>query len=157
MTMDIKDELAKIAAKQGLSVGFDDIKRVRLTDQEKAKIREDIENSVDATYRGPPMPMTQGDMPSGLAHVSIGVLRRLISKFELVPSKLENAFGDVANGTAMVPCITYDQTDDCVVIEQGRHRITAMHDLGYQHTMLSYPAEQRDKLQAILGGDFASL
>jgi hypothetical protein len=100
------------------------------------------------------MAMAQGEMPSGVARVSIVVLRGLISDFELVSDKLENAISDIANGTAKMPCIRYDDCDASIVIEQGRHRITAMHDLGYTYTMLNYPARQTAKLQEYFGRDF---
>ena len=157
MTMNIRKKLTEIAVKQGLSVGFDDTKRVALTVGQKARVREEVENSVNATYRGTPMPMTQGETPSGMARVSVGVLRKMISKSELDPKKLENAFSDIANGTAMAPCIRCDKLEDAVVIEQGRHRITAMHDLGYGDAIVNYPADQEERLQALLGNDFTPL
>lgn len=157
MTMDIGKKLTEIAAKRGLSVGFADTRRAVLTDTQKAEVRQEVENSVDATYRGEPMAMAQGEMPSGVARVSIDALRGLISDFELVSGKLENAVSDIANGTAKMPCIRCDDCDASIIIEQGRHRITAMHDLGYRYTMLNYPAGQKEKLQAYLGSDFVSL
>lgn len=154
--MDIRKVLIKITAQHGLSVGFGAAKRIALTEMQKEKFREEVENSVDATYRGAPMAMAQGEVPSGIARVSISSLLRIISDFELVPDKLENATRDIVDGAARMPCIRYDDRDASVVIEQGRHRIAAMHGLSYSHTMLNYPAGQLEKLQAILGSDFVS-
>lgn len=155
--MDIGKKFTEIAAKRGLSVGFDDTRRATLADTQKAEVRQAVESSVDATYRGAPMAMAHCEMPSGVARVSIGILRGQISDFELVSNKLENAISDVANGTAKMPCIKYEDCDASIIIEQGRHRIAAMHDLGHRDALVNYPAGQEAKLRALLGSEFTPL
>jgi len=147
----IQDFAKAAASANGLSTGFGDIKRCRLSDAEKALVRDDVSKVPNRTYTGQPMAKT-ADVPSRNARVKVKAAKSLIDPAEIMPDKLENAICDVAANEAEMPVL--ESPAEQASIQDGRHRIMAADELGYEEIEVSYPVAHEEQLKRQLGDDF---
>lgn len=155
--MGIDAIMRDIAKRHGVSVGFDDLKREPLSDDQKRAFRDNLANSLQPTFEGMPMPFSQVETRSGVACVAVKTLCGLIDEAELIPAKLEIAMLDIVSGAAMLPCITFSGSENCVQIEQGRHRIAGLNQHGFEFAEVNFPLDQADKIRTIFGDSFRIL
>ncbi|KPF92620.1 hypothetical protein IP81_05265 [Novosphingobium sp. AAP83] len=155
--MGIDAILRDIAKRHGVPVGFDDLKREPLSDDQKRAFRDNLANSLQPTFTGMPMPLSQVETQSGVACVAVQTLRGLIDEAELIPARLEIAMLDIVSGAARLPRIKFIGLENCIQVEQGRHRITGLHLLGFEFAEVSFLLDQADKMRTIFGDNFRIL
>lgn len=155
--MGIDAILRRIAKRHRIPVGFDDMKREPLSDDQKRAFRNNLANSLHPTFTGMPMPLSQVETRSGVSCIAVQTLRGLIDEAELIPARLEIAMLDIVSGAAKLPCIKFSGSENCIQIEQGRHRIAAMHQLGFEFTEVNFPLDHAGKMQTLWGGSFRIL
>jgi hypothetical protein len=147
----VEDILKKIAKESRMNTGFDDIKRCRLSDEEKDRTKDEISQLSDRTYTGQSMEKT-ASVPSGIARVTVKAAKSLIDSRDIIPDKLQNAICDVAARKAKMPILESPAGE--VFIQDGHHRIMAADELGYKEIEVSYPLADEENLKRQLGDEF---
>lgn len=105
-------------------------------EKESSEIMRDIKKFRKKHYSGNIDTINQGE-DVVLLTSDVESLYNLIEKNEIIEIKTRKNIVKIANREALLPTIGYDAETGRVKIVQGRHRIVALHNMGFKSTQFS--------------------
>lgn len=105
-------------------------------EKESSEIMRNIKKYRKKKYSGDIDTINQGE-DVVLLTSDVESLYKLIEKNEPIDIKLKKSIINVAKREALLPTIGYDVETGKPIIVQGRHRIAALHKMGFKRTQFS--------------------